>query len=73
MSDWRPIETAPRDGSLVLLFSPIQPRTIAIGWWHSSNVTVAATGGWWGAHGVGAYRGPTHWMPLPDPPKAPTP
>lgn len=65
MSDWQPIETAPRDGTLVLLYS-IKPSRknrpqMQVGYCHIGlGGDVWVTGGW-------PVR-PTHWMPLPDPP-----
>jgi hypothetical protein len=75
---WRPIESAPRDGTAILLWGP-----------YCSNAAVAA----WGragmhnhwvcmADGISAveymsdfgteyatFEVPTHWMPLPSPPE----
>ena len=53
MSEWKPIETAP-DDELVLL-----------GWW----VNVPDVGKWWEVEVEYPRKGPTHWMPLPTPPK----
>lgn len=56
---WLPIETAPRDGSPVLIFSVWSDRTV--GCWSAHR-------GIWvdQSHGVVVA---THWMPLPDPPE----
>ena len=56
MSDWRPIETAPKDGKPVLLghrdFEPMSGFWLRSGRWNS----------WpW-------YAQPTHWMPMPERP-----
>lgn len=61
MSEWRPISTAPRDGTRVLLYFRHNP--IAIGYHNSVR--------WCGT----LYNNPTHWMPLPEPPlpSPPTP
>ncbi len=56
MSGWQPIETAPK-GPLLLLYVP--DRTRDVGHWFE--------GGWWVIHALAAE--PTHWMPLPEPPK----
>jgi hypothetical protein len=60
MSDWQPIETAPRDGTSVLLVSgpPVQNRIVLTSW-------VGAPHNHWRAEPFGRF---THWMPLPDPP-----
>lgn len=63
--EWQLIETAPRDGSYILLWRPEhrRPPKHAIGFWnpHSGWMLVQ------GAAGVNA----THWMPLPLPPVTP--
>lgn len=72
MSEWQPIETAPKDRS-VLLYEPIG------GWWlpepRPGVVPHIWVGNWWKgdtlnrAQWNGAmYSAPTHWMPLPAPP-----
>ncbi len=73
MTDWRPIETAPKDGTEILGWhtnvyeygEPSGPLVIRWDWpWD-----------FWAACGVGGYEFEqdrtnfTHWMPLPDPPK----
>ncbi len=56
---WQPIETAPKDGSRILLRAMSQH----VGWWEDEN-------DWW-ATGLDSYvRNPTHWRPLPAPPGA---
>ena len=64
MSEWRPIETAPRDGTKVLLCEADQPTEIVLGWWLQNA--------WrdYGDIGCGGFDdyNPTHWMPLPEPP-----
>lgn len=66
MGEWRPIETAPREGETrIMLARPnIKPF---IGFWSNWNH-------WWTDGAVDASRDhipcciPTHWMPLPPPP-----
>lgn len=81
MSVWQPIETAPLDGTPLLLYVPGVTSwnresgmpDIVVGLWH---------GAWYsdigdvdqGYESTGAYferemLRPTHWMPLPEPPK----
>lgn len=62
MSEWKPIETAPKDGTPLLLFG-IYPGDQQPLWW--------VTGGWQNGRFRGDYATPppTHWLPLPAPPK----
>jgi hypothetical protein len=61
---WQPIDTAPNDGSYLLLLSPAHGRVIG----------AHVTGDVWHLVGVGTVTSeserPTNWMALPDPPKA---
>lgn len=62
---WRPIESAPRDGTTVLLFAPgwDTPKT---GWTYADDP--------WQDCPFSSNRDdyvPTHWMPLPAPPSKP--
>lgn len=74
MSEWRPIDSAPKDGSAVLLFggegcfgwtppANMADLPLSISRW-SEDRWVEATGEQYQPH-----DGPTHWMPLPDPPR----
>ena len=68
MSEWQPIETAPKDGRSFMVyvakddfagphcFAPVS-RTNNGRWWDDST----------GDH-IDPIRGATHWMPLPAPP-----
>lgn len=62
MSEWQPIETAPREHRrhfLVVLDGEVcEARWSGSGGWH-----VATFNGQ-----VWKERNPTHWMPLPEPP-----
>lgn len=56
--EWRPIETAPKDGTHVMLFDN---DAIKVGlWWEPYND--------WGPR-IALIKNPTHWIPLPTPPK----
>jgi hypothetical protein len=63
---WRPIETAPKDGTAVLLFRQLDGSDgyWLVGWWQEADA------GWfWGSHKLlREAMAPTHWMPLPTPP-----
>lgn len=68
LTEWQPIETAPKDGTQILLAGVCQAPSIDAGessvvkgYWTDFN-----TGGWvW----YGAAMDFTHWMPLPTPPE----
>lgn len=68
MSDWQPIETAPKDGTVIILYN--RRGIVAAGaWlnidgfpWEFFDGTTETNG--WGAVSV------THWQPLPEPPHA---
>lgn len=72
MSEWMPIETAPKDGTEILGFEPGWKVGIIAGicWdkdrWHGGP-------GWTWARLKNADESnncdPTHWMALPEPPK----
>lgn len=73
---WQPIETAPKDGTDILVFQPKfvkynidswQRNRMAVVSWNTTNWTISHVGGWeceeefdWDAL--------THWMPLPEAP-----
>ncbi len=78
MSKWQPIETAPKDGTIILLAETnFQNET---SWDRYSNIDIGAweeklpgappdeTEFWW-ASNYGRVENPTHWMPLPAPPQ----
>jgi len=70
MSEWQPIETAPKDGSSVLAYAPLstdphradKPYRILPMRWDESQC--------WRTDIMPFVRfSPTHWMPLPAPPE----
>ncbi len=71
MSEWQPIETAPRDGTRVLVFAQLDPPEKWVAEIHDlPTITCVAAyhpdAGWC----VDEVREVTHWMPLPPPPSA---
>lgn len=76
--DWQPIETAPKDGTKILGFEPhptITPkeptfRCVCMRWndtkWRGHGRPTFA---WVTAESGSLVYDPTHWMPLPSPPK----
>jgi hypothetical protein len=64
MTEWQPIETAPKDGSLILSWD--NPYMIVVSW----DTDPRDEGGQcWKINYSGDWMTPTHWMPLPAPPK----
>lgn len=83
MSEWRTIETAPKDGAAILGYgrhvdSPSDAqRGVVAGdhWWAIMLWDVWRDSGLAQSHrwvfakdGARTWSEPTHWMPLPDPP-----
>jgi hypothetical protein len=83
MSEWQPIETAPKDGTEIIVGNDQATVWITRGSWWSDGEHWATQGydkqeeaaGWWSyANSVGQdklndYRQPTHWLPMPTPPQ----
>lgn len=69
MSEWQPIETAPKTGVVVILGHPGSASETAA-WYGDGNVP-----GWYSEDSWKSQFNswvafpPTHWMPLPEPPK----
>ena len=75
--EWQPIETAPKDRD-VLGWFPYRatvrcPRFVFVMCWNTSPpMGYWDASGWlWGTRDQRSKQ-PTHWMPLPDPPKEPS-
>ena len=68
LSEWQPIETAPKDGTDILVMTG---ETMHVVRW----INIHGDFDYWAVddnkHGPFTLRGkaPTHWMPLPEPPK----
>lgn len=68
MSEWQPIETAPKDGSRYLIYTKADER------WGAEYFVAEWNGNCHSPDGdVRGYGDDeaTHWMPLPPPPLAP--
>ena len=63
---WQPIETAPTDGTEVLICSPAW-LAAGIGAWTPDALPGRAL--WTSDDGAIYEPPPTHWMPLPAPPE----
>jgi hypothetical protein len=70
MSEWQPIETAPKDGSNVLLSPAFERERVTVGSWDLDDV--GEGGQCWRCLELSERLEPTHWMPLPSPPEART-
>ena len=70
MAEWQPIETAPKDGTLVLVVGRNGLAVQASWEWDGDDPTDWDDGSWdyWvniPGYGMHVF---THWMPLPEPP-----
>lgn len=69
MTEWQPIETAPKDGSELLLAYILMhddlPHQLVVGRWDDEFVEFREPL----RYEQPLETQPTHWMPLPEPPK----
>ncbi|WP_428418183.1 DUF551 domain-containing protein [Methylibium sp.] len=72
---WRPIETAPKDSTSVLIYGPKLRQPAQEAWW--AIAYEGAIDGYWSTPAGPTGRGytilpsaVTHWQPLPEPPPA---
>jgi hypothetical protein len=69
MTEWQPIETAPKDNKSRLIWCPDNMSIYCVSWvqgddgYHRQGWHIF--GGDWRHH----LQSATHWMPLPEPPK----
>jgi hypothetical protein len=72
--NWQPIETAPKDGTQLLLWEQYDAEPF-IGYWHGRRDRWAASTTYYDTDGNACVvdrvcsDGVTHWMPLPPPPQ----
>jgi hypothetical protein len=73
LPQWRPIETAPKDGTHVLAFWPsiydAENATQSESWFGPRWSDLNAECVWQTAYEYGDELTPTHWMPLPETPQ----
>lgn len=72
MHEWMPIESAPRDGSFVLLY-PGRELRVSMGNYYTSEDEDPEFSNIWQCMDSDAepsWCTPTHWMPLPSPPES---
>ncbi len=68
MSEWQPIATAPKDGTVILIYGD---EAMTTAYWRHIQM---GRDGYWALWCAGSYAeddevNATHWMPLPEPPK----
>jgi hypothetical protein len=68
--DWQPIETAPKDGTTVLVWPPSKAGTMTCAVWASRHSPWARLWPYWrrldvSGHDRSRKTPPTHWAPLP--------
>lgn len=67
MSEWQPIETAPKDGRAIMVWMSADengPHCFA-------PISITGDGKWWDdstGDQIEVLRSATHWMPLPNAP-----
>jgi hypothetical protein len=72
--EWKPIETAPKDGMLILACRPsCQPGIVfwverEKAWCFAAQDSTHMVSGYMGGRAI-PFPQPTHWQPLPEPPK----
>ena len=70
MTDWQPIETAPKDGTQII--GALRDGRVRPIEWNAGEGSEPKTG-WWGAANLGEEYGDplhvTHWMPFPKHPR----
>ena len=64
---WRPIETAPKDGTRILLCS--NGGAVWMGLWRTDDEPPYGKAGWTRFNCVDVGWEPDNWMPLPPPPE----
>lgn len=74
MNQWQPIETAPKDGTEIILYFPSLVHSIQIANWHhaeyfTNGKKTFESCRWTIGSILGDPPEPTHWMFLPEPPK----
>lgn len=62
--EWKPIETAPKDGTKFLSYEKAWNEYIVCYWDRSSFMAISID-----QFGCNEPVEPTHWMPLPTPPE----
>jgi len=70
-AEWRPIETAPKDGTPIIVYMPWEGGMVRTAHYSRRLTEDRYAQNVWCVHWSGSYKSrvaPTHWMPLPPPP-----
>jgi hypothetical protein len=71
MNEWQPIETAPKDGTPILLWHDDRDGFLpVVALWHAEEWRVASQFGGYCPGRCSEVLLATHWMALPEPPQA---
>ena len=62
---WQPIETAPKDGTDILISNPKKWLYLRIAYWRKTQKAKNWKRGWFVEDGYD-YNNASHWMPLPE-------
>lgn len=76
MTEWRTIDSAPKDGTRIITFHlwTTYIQMVGISYWGSQGMYNAPAWHTYSATGaINHIDQPTHWMPLPAPPKTALP
>ena len=65
MAEWQPIETAPKDGTWIVICDGRHAGCFLAAYWDGDE---EAPYKWFTVDGSYHADFPTHWMPLPEPP-----
>ena len=69
MTNWRPINTAPKDGTYILTFNAAAEIPAVLCWWDKAWRETDAGPDWTHDEREPWTGTPLYWMPLPNPPK----
>ena len=64
---WLPIASAPKSSKTIIVYCAERKNTYTVTWWRDEEFPWS--GKWKHSHGDYLSETPTHWMPLPTPPK----
>jgi hypothetical protein len=67
--EWQPIATAPKTSLARLVWCPERQNIYVVSWWDNGRDEPGASWVLFGGGGGTLMEAPTHWMPLPEPPK----